>query len=138
MNCVSTIRVRYAETDNMGVVYHSNFFVYFEIGRTDFFRKLGFTYKKLEEENVFMPVTDCACRFLLPAYYDDELEIQTELKMLSRLKLKFSYGVIRKRDGKRIADGYTAHVPVNRSGSPCRVPGLYLEALEQASRGDQQ
>src|SRR5438093_10950824 len=117
----------------MGRVYQCNFFVYFESGLNDYFRKLGFTYRQLEEENVFMPVTDCSCRFVLPAYYDDELEIQTELEMLSRLKLKFSYGVIRKRDGKRIADGYTVHVPVNRSGIPCRIPNQYLEALDQTS-----
>jgi acyl-CoA thioester hydrolase len=118
----------------MGVVYHSNFLVYFEIGRTDYFRKLGFTYKKLEEENVFMPVTDCSCRFLLPAYYDDELEIHTDLEMLSRLKLKFFYRVIRRSDSKQIAEGFTVHVPVNRAGAPCRIPNPYLEALGQTSQ----
>ena len=117
----------------MGVVYHSNFFVYFEIGRTDYFRKLGFTYKQLERENVFMPVTDCSCGFLLPAYYDDELDIYTELEMLSRLKLKFSYRVIRRTDNKQIAEGFTVHVPVNRAGVPCRIPNPYLEALSQTS-----
>jgi len=133
LSCISTIRVRYAETDNMGVVYHSNFFIYFEIGRTDYFRKLGFAYKELEEKNVFMPVTDCSCRFLLPAYYDDELEIHTDLEMLSRLKLKFTYGVIRRTDNKQIAEGNTVHVPVNRAGVPCRVPNRYLEAFSQTS-----
>jgi len=117
----------------MGVVYHSNFFVYFEIGRTDYFRKLGFTYKQLERENIFMPVTDCSCGFLLPAYYDDELDIHTELEMLSRLKLKFSYRVIRRSDNKQIAEGFTVHVPVNREGVPCRIPNPYLEALSQTS-----
>lgn len=117
----------------MGVVYHSNFFIYYEIGRTDYFREVGFTYKELEEKNVFMPVTECASRFLLPAYYDDELEIHTEFELLSRLRLKFSYTVIRKSDRKRIAEGHTVHVPVNRDGAVCRLPAPYLEALGQTS-----
>jgi acyl-CoA thioester hydrolase len=133
LTSVSAVRVRYAETDNMGVVYHSNFFVYFEIGRTDYFRQLGFAYKQLEKENVFMPVTDCACRFILPAYYDDELGIHTGLEMMSRLKLKFTYRVIRQSDNKLIAEGFTLHVPVNRAGVPCRIPNQYLEALAQTS-----
>jgi len=127
------VRVRYAETDQMGVVYHSNFLVYFEIGRTDYFRKLGFTYKKMEEDHVYMPVTECHCRYFVPALYDEELEILTRLEMLSRLKIKFLYEVIRKHDQKRIAEGHTIHVPMNSEGNPCRVPAVYLEALHKSS-----
>jgi acyl-CoA thioester hydrolase len=133
LKTVSTVRVRYAETDNMGVVYHSNFLIYFEIGRTDYFRDLGFTYRAMEADNVFMPVTECYCQFKLPAYYDDELDIQTSLEMLSRIRLKFTYMVIRKADSRLIAEGYTVHVPVNRSGVPCRIPPPYLEALNETT-----
>jgi acyl-CoA thioester hydrolase len=125
----SRLRVRYAETDTMGVVYHSNFLVYFEIGRTDYFRDLGFTYKEMEKEDVYMPVTECFCRYFLPAHYDDELEIRTQFHPLSRLKFKFTYEVIRLSDGKNLADGYTIHVPVNSEGNPCRIAESYRQAL---------
>jgi acyl-CoA thioester hydrolase len=125
----SGVRVRYAETDTMGVVYHSNFLVYFEIGRTDYFRELGFTYREMETKDVFMPVTECFCRFLLPARYDDELEILTRFSTISRLKFKFTYEVLRMKDTKVLADGYTIHVPVNSAGTPCRIPEEYRKAL---------
>jgi len=129
LKSISTVRVRYAETDQMGMVYHSNFFVYFEIGRTDFFRESGFTYRMMEQDNVFMPVVECYCRYLQPAFYDDELCIQTQLEMLSRLRLKFLYQVTRKVDSRLIAEGYSVHFPTNPKGKPCRIPSKYLSAL---------
>jgi len=129
LKSTSTIRVRYAETDQMGVVYHTNFLIYFEVGRTDYFRHLGWTYRQMETENVFMPVTECFCRFLQPARYDDELIISTTLEMLSRLKLKFSYQVKRSGDSNIIAEGYTIHVPTNAAGKPCRIPAIYLNSM---------
>jgi acyl-CoA thioester hydrolase len=125
----SRVRVRYAETDTMGFVYHSNFLIYFEIGRTDYFRDLGFTYKEMEAGDVFMPVTESFCRYLVPARYDDELEILTNFTTLSRLKFKFTYQVVRFTDSKVLADGYTIHVPVNSAGAPCRIPEQYRAAL---------
>ena len=125
----SRVRVRYAETDTMGVVYHSNFLIYFEIGRTDYFRNLGFTYKQMETHDIFMPVTECHCRYILPARYDDELDVVTQLSALSRLKYKFSYKIVRIADSKLLAEGYTAHVPVNSDGIPCRIPQEYRDAL---------
>src|SRR5207237_5990773 len=103
----------------MGYVYHSNFLAYFEIGRTDYFREIGFTYKNLEADQVFMPVVECSCKFLSPAHYDDELEIHTEMEMLSRLKIQFRYDVFRARD--LLVQGSTTHVPVNREGKPCKI-----------------
>ncbi len=113
----------------MGVVYHSNFLVYFEIGRTDYFRELGFTYREMEAKDVFMPVTECYCRYLLPAHYDDELEILTKFGTISRLKFKFTYEVFRMKDAKMLVEGYTNHVPVNSAGNPCRIPTEYRDAL---------
>jgi acyl-CoA thioester hydrolase len=124
------VRVRYAETDQMGMVYHSNFFVYFEIGRTDYFRESGFTYRMMEEDRVFMPVVECYCRYLQPAVYDDELLVETQLEMLSRLRLKFLYEVKRKQDSRLIAEGYSVHFPTNPQGKPCRIPSKYLTALK--------
>ncbi len=115
----------------MGMVYHSNFLIYFEIGRTDYLRGLGFTYRKMEEDQVFMPVTECYCRYHMPAVYDDELVVQTRLEMPSRLQLKFCYEVVRKEDSKLIAEGYTVHVPINPEGKPRRMPSKYLNALNQ-------
>ena len=129
MSSRSLVRVRYAETDQMGFVYHSHFLAYFEIGRTDYFRELGFTYKAMEADGIFMPVVECACRYHLPARYDDELEIRTSLKMLSRLKIRFDYRVVRKQDNATIAEGSTTHVPVGRDGKPCRIPSPYQAAL---------
>lgn len=129
MTSSSRVRVRYAETDRMGVVYHSNFLVYFEIGRTDYFRNLGFTYKDMEAGDIFMPVTESFCRYLIPAKYDDELEIRTDFNTLSRLKFKFTYQIVRMSDSKLLADGYTVHVPVNSAGNPCRIPQQYRAAL---------
>jgi acyl-CoA thioester hydrolase len=125
----STVRVRYAETDKLGVVYHSNYFVYFEIGRTEYFRQAGFSYREMEDDRIAMPVTECGCRYYRPAVYDDELEIVTELNVLSRLRLRFSYEVFRTGDGSKLADGFTVHVPVNPQGRPCRIPPRYLSAL---------
>ena len=76
-----------------------------------------------------MPVTECYCRYFVPARYDDELEVVTGLEMLSRLKIKFLYEVIRKQDSTRIAEGFTVHVPVDPRGNPCRIPAVYREAL---------
>ena len=129
MTTRSRVRVRYAETDTMGVVYHSNFLVYFEIGRTDYFRDLGFTYRELETKDIFMPVTECYCCYLVPAQYDDELEILTKFSTISRLKFKFTYEVLRMKDTKVLAEGYTIHVPVNSAGNPCRIPQEYRDAL---------
>ncbi len=128
MITTSKVRVRYAETDQMGVVYHSNFLVYFEIARTDYFRQFGFTYRELEKEGVFMPVTECFCRYDQSAYYDDELDIVTTLEMMSRLKLRFHYEVYR-NNSEKIAEGYTMHIPVNSSGKPCKIPAAYLAAF---------
>ncbi len=128
MKSISRVRVRYAETDQMGVVYHSNFLVYFEIGRTDYFRQFGFTYRELENDGVFMPVTESYCRYDRSAYYDDELDIVTTLEMMSRLKLRFNYDVLR-NSNEKIAEGYTMHVPMNSSGKPCKIPAAYLAAF---------
>jgi acyl-CoA thioester hydrolase len=113
----------------MGIVYHSNYLIYFEIARTDYFRKFGFTYRQLENDGVFMPVVESYCRYDISAYYDDELEIETALEMLSRLKLRFNYKVVRKSDSVKIAEGYTIHVPVNSDGKPCKIPPAYLTAF---------
>jgi acyl-CoA thioester hydrolase len=83
----------------------------------------------MEAGDVYMPVTESFCRYLIPARYDDELEILTDFTALSRLKFKFTYQVVRVADSKILADGYTIHVPVNSAGNPCRIPEQYRHAL---------
>lgn len=103
------IRVRYQETDQMGVVYHSNYFVWFEIGRTEFFRELGLEYKIMEANNILVPVVDVGCKYKLPAKYDDEIIIKTKAVFLKSVKIEFEYEIIRVRDEKILATGYTVH-----------------------------
>lgn len=105
----TTIRVRYQETDQMGVVYHSNYFVWFEIGRTEFFRELDLEYKVMEENNILVPVVDVGCKYKVSAKYDDELIIKTKAVLLKSVKIKFEYEIFRSSDKKLLATGYTIH-----------------------------
>lgn len=103
------VRVRYQETDQMGVVYHSNYFVWFEIGRTEFFRQLDLEYKVMEENNILVPVVDVCCKYKAPAKYDDEIIIRTRCESLKSVKIKFEYEIVRLSDKKLLATGYTVH-----------------------------
>jgi acyl-CoA thioester hydrolase len=118
----STVRVRYAETDKMGVVYHSNYLVWFEIGRTDWLRDTGWTYRSMEEEGIQLPVIEAHCEYRLGARYDDEVEIRTRAKKLSPVRVQFEYEAARRGDGAVLATGYTVHATIDRSGRPIRMP----------------
>ena len=95
---VSTLRVRYAETDKMGVVYYANYLVWFEVGRADLLRSLGWTYREMESAGVSLPVIEAHCAYQRPARYDDESEIRTVGRMLSPVRMEFEYEVMTKRD----------------------------------------
>ena len=97
------MRVRYAETDQMGVVYHANYFVWFEVGRTDLLRQLGWTYREMERAGVRLPVIEAHCAYHRPARYDDELEIRTTGRLVSPVRMAFDYEVVRRGDG--VVDG---------------------------------
>lgn len=101
------IRVRYKETDQMAVVYHSNYLVWFEIGRTEFFRELGLDYKIMEAEDILVPIVDVRCSYKSPALYDDELIIKTKIVEVKSVKVKFEYEII--RDKSILATGYSVH-----------------------------
>lgn len=109
----TSIRVRYQETDKMGVVYHSNYLVWFEIGRTEFFRSLGLEYKTMEEENVLVPVVEVSCKYKLPAKYDDEIIVRTRVTEFKSVKIRFNYEIIRKVDKEVLATGQTTHAFTN-------------------------
>lgn len=119
--CVSTLRVRYAETDQMGVAYHGNYFAWFEVGRTDLLRATGYTYRDLEAEGVHLPVVETQARFLRPARYDDVLEVRTRLVAITGARLTFAYDVVRE-DGLLLATATTSHASVDPGGRPRRLP----------------
>ncbi len=119
----TSIRVRYAETDKMGVVYYANYLVWFEVGRTEWLRALGWTYRQMEvEDGVALPVIEAHCQYQRPAHYDDELAIRTRAQMLSGVRIAFHYEVRRTADDAMIAAGQTVHAAVDRQGRPCRLP----------------
>jgi acyl-CoA thioester hydrolase len=118
----STVRVRYAETDKMGVVYHSNYLVWFEIGRTDWLRETGWTYRSMEEEGIQLPVIEAHCEYRQAARYDDEIDIRTRAKKLSVVRVQFDYEAARRTDGVVLATGYTVHATIDRSGRAMRMP----------------
>jgi acyl-CoA thioester hydrolase len=128
------IRVRYAETDQMGVVYYANFFIWFEIGRVELLRELGFHYKQMEiDDNCHIPVVEASCRYKSPAHYDDELVLETRVLQLRRSVIKFGYRLLRleKEASTLLAEGETTHVTVDRLMRPVRLPPKYVAVLEQ-------
>ena len=130
------VRVRYAETDKMGVVYHANYLIWFEIGRTEFCRVRGFAYSDMEEnEDAFLVVAESYCRYKASARYDEELIVRTHITELRRRSLRFGYEIVRASDGLVIAEGETGHVVTNRDGRVRSLPESYRELLmgEQAS-----
>jgi acyl-CoA thioester hydrolase len=129
----SRVRVRYAETDQMGVVYHSNHFIYFEIGRVDLLRQLGFTYKEMEkEDNCFIAVVDARCRYKAPALYDDELIVRTHIKNARESLIHFGYELVRASDGTLLAEGETMHVVTDANMQKRSMPEKYVKALALA------
>ncbi len=123
----TTIRVRYAETDQMGVVYHSNYFVWFEVGRVEFFRQLGFSYKDMEQQDgCCIAVVDARCRYKAPARYDDELVVRTRIKNVRESLVHFVYELSRASDGLLLAEGETTHVVINREMKKTPIPETYM------------
>lgn len=118
----SSVRVRYAETDKMGVVYHSNYFVWFEIGRTDWLRDTGWTYREMEADGIQLPVIEAHCEYRQGARYDDDVEIKTVAKKLSPVRIQFEYAVTRRADSVLLATGHTVHATIDRDGRPVRMP----------------
>ena len=125
----TSIRVRYAETDQMGVAYYANYLVWFEVGRADLIRDYGRTYRQLEEEGVILPVIEARCEYRQPARYDEEIEIRTTGELLSPVRLKFTYEIVRRADASVLAAGHTMHAAVDARGKPCRIPDWLREAF---------
>jgi acyl-CoA thioester hydrolase len=122
----ATIRVRYAETDQMGVVYHGNYFVWFEVGRVEYCRQLGVDYKRMEiDDDSLIVVVEASCRYRRPARYDDLLTVRTRLTESRRRTIRFAYEIFRQDSGEQLATGETLHVICDRLGQPKALPEKY-------------
>jgi len=124
------VRVRYAETDQMGVVYHSNYLIWFEVGRVEIMRTLGFDYKRMEsEDDCYLVVADVHCRYHYPARYDELIIVRTRIVGAKNRMLKFAYEVLRQEDKKLLATGETTHISCHRDGRVTHFPKKYKAAF---------
>lgn len=123
----TTVRVRYAETDCMGVVYYANYFIWFEIGRTDWLRDTGHSYREMEAEGVQLPVIEAHCEYRRAAKYDDELEIRTRAALLTPIRIRFDYEIA--RGDEILVLGHTIHAALDPRGRPRRLPPGVSELL---------
>jgi acyl-CoA thioester hydrolase len=129
----SRLRVRYAETDQMGVVYHANYFIWFEVGRVELLRQLGFSYREMEaQDGCAIAVIDARCRYKAPARYDDELLLRTKLSYVRESMIQFGYELLRAGDGALLAEGDTTHIVVDRSMKKSALPSKYMGAFMAA------
>ena len=124
------IRVRYAETDQMGIVHNSNYLIWFEVGRSEFCRARGFSYKEMEEkDNALMVVAESYCRYKSPAYYEDLLTVRTRVEEIRSRSLRFLYEIYRATDDALLAEGETLHVVTDRNKKICSLPKSYKDKL---------
>lgn len=116
MKNTTKVRVRYSETDAMGVVYYGNYLTWFEVGRTEWLRSIGHSYRGLEEKGFNLPVVEAHCEYKAPAHYDDEIIIETEWRETEDLNFFFNYQIVHE-DGRLLATGWTRHLCVNDTGA---------------------
>ena len=128
--CEIEVRVRYAEVDAMGVLHHSRFWVYFEMGRTELLRLAGIAYRDLEERGVFFVVAKCAARFLAPARYDDLLVLSTRIVRMGAARIDHAYELKRKADGAVLATADTTIACVDRAGQVIPIPEFMRGATQ--------
>ena len=121
--------MRYAETDRMGVVYYANYFVWFEVGRTEWLRETGWSYREMEHEGVSLPVIEAHCEYRQPARYDDDVEIHTRATLITPVRLRFDYELRRELNEPPVAVGHTIHAAVDANGRPCRLPARVRELI---------
>ena len=128
------LRVRYAETDQMGVVYHSNHLIWFEVGRVEFLRQMGFSYRDMErEDGLFIAVAEAKCRYRAPVYYDEEVVVRTRLKAVRGSMIIFSYELSRADTGVLLAEGETTHIVTNSNMKTAALPDKYLNVFRTAA-----
>lgn len=114
-------RVRYVDTDKMGVTYYANYFVWFEAARTEYFRALGLPYTECEKKGYYLPVIETAANYRIPSSYDDLVIVRTSISEISRTSIRFEYQVLQKDTGRLLTTGHSVHVFVDKAMRPCRV-----------------
>jgi len=125
----TTYRVIYGDTDNMGQAYYGNYFRWFEIGRSEMFRDLGLAYKEVEDNGIYLPVSEAHCKYSSPAKYDESLVIETSVDHSIKAGIKFEYKVYHEDRETLVAQGYTIHPYVNTDGKVVRPPNFMREVL---------
>jgi acyl-CoA thioester hydrolase len=126
----TTCRVIYGDTDRMGQAYYGNYFRWFEIGRTEFFRALGLAYREIEERGILLPVSETYAKYSAPAFYDETIVIETAVDPSVRAGIKFDYHIFREDGRTLLAEGYTKHAFVDASGRVVRPPAFIRELLK--------
>jgi acyl-CoA thioester hydrolase len=124
------LRVRYAETDQMKVVHHARYFEWFECGRSNLMRQIGYPYKVMEEEGFYLPIIEVGCRYYSPATYDDLVQIKTEIRERPRAKIRLDYLVSRLPGNELLVEGFTIHAFLDHLGKPCKPNRKFIESLK--------
>lgn len=132
------IRVIYADTDAMGIVYHTNYIRWFEIGRTELLRKAGLIYAQIELQGYNLPLTEAYCHYLLPARYDQIIVLETTLEYLKRASMKFNYVIWDEDKQKILVEGYTVHACTNTKGKIVRIPSVIIERINEHHQFNQE
>lgn len=128
------IRVIYADTDAMGIVYHTNYIKWFEIGRTELLRDMGIVYAHMEAQGYKMPLTEAYCHYLLPARYDQIIVVETELEYIKRASMKFNYTIYDEEKVSTLVEGYTVHACTNDLGKIVRFPAFIVDKLNEQAK----
>jgi acyl-CoA thioester hydrolase len=119
---VTSLRVRYGETDAMGWVYYGTYFLYFEVGRTELIREVWHSYREIEDFGLRLPVIETGCRYLHGSKYDDLIEIRSRITLPTAYRIRFDYRILRQADSELLAEGFTEHCFVSTAGSPTKIP----------------
>lgn len=125
------VRVRYADTDQMGVVYYANYLIWFEVARTEWLREAGWTYRDMEEQGIALPVIESHCEYRQPARYDDEVTLATTGTLITPVRIRFDYAL--SVSTSPIASGHTVHAAIRPDGRPCRLPPRLRDLLPSGS-----
>ena len=135
MKFITEIRVRYVETDAMGIVHHGNYFNWMEVGRTEFFRYLGLPYAEIEAKGIYFPVIEVHCKYIKPAKYDEQVLVETEIEKYTAARVVFNYTILRKTDRQVLVQGQTIHAFVNEKGRQINIKKVpfMLSKLEEAT-----
>jgi acyl-CoA thioester hydrolase len=128
---LTKVRVIYADTDAMGIVYHTNYIKWFEIGRTELLRAVGLVYAQIESTGYNLPLTEAYCHYLLPARYDQILIVETELEYVKRASMKFNYIIWDDNMEKTFVEGYTVHACTNNQGKIVRIPTVITDKINE-------